>query len=99
MTKTLAFVALLAALTAAQKGEIITDPIFEVPGESLKEPKLAYCKMKYDPTNPTTYPYGLFKFYQANYLDDVHIKGYMKQMPPPASHHGLHINYKSYPGQ
>ena len=58
----------------------------------------AYCKMKWDPTNPTTYPYGLFKLYQNGPADDVHIKGWMTQMPPPASPHGFHINYKPYPG-
>ena len=51
-----------------------------------------------DPTFPTTHPYGLFKLYQNGPAADVHIKGSMRQMPPPASAHGFHINYGTYPG-
>ena len=54
--------------------------------------------MRHDITNPTTLPYGFFKLYQASPFDDVHIDGEMWQMPPPASSHGFHINYKPYPG-
>ena len=54
--------------------------------------------MSYVYTYPTTYPYGLFRFYQDGPSDDLRISGWMKQMPPPASGHGLHINYKPYTG-
>ena len=41
-------------------------------------PRRAYCHMKYDPANPTTFPYGRFYLYQQNPLTPVLIKGKMK---------------------
>lgn len=73
-----------------------TTPANQISYPPWWKPRRAYCKMQYDPTNPTTYPYGAFKLYQANPASNVLIKGYMKQMPPPASPHGFHINYKPY---
>ena len=60
--------------------------------------KMAYCDMKPNPTNLTTYPYGMFKLVQPSPIDDVHIDGWMRQMPSPASEHGFVINYRYYPG-
>ncbi len=114
MTKTFALAALFAALSAAQdrphkKEDMINididppttiEPIGPIDDiiVPIWKPKRAYCRMKYDPTNSTTNPYGYFKLYQANPWSNVLISGWMKQMPPAASEHGFHINYKSYPG-
>ena len=54
--------------------------------------------MHWDLTSPTTFPYGKFKLFQASPWTDVYIDGEMWQMPPPASSHGFHINYKAFPG-
>ena len=52
--------------------------------------------MYYDGNNPTTYPWGRFYLYQKNPYEPIHIRGYMKQMPPPASEHGFAINKNGY---
>jgi Cu/Zn superoxide dismutase len=54
------------------------------------------CKMHYDPSYPTTYPWGMFYLYQAGPSDDVHIWGFMHQMPAPSSEHGFAINENRY---
>ena len=98
MTKSFAILPIFTALASAQldpfPGEITTDPVTvrPLPG------KMAYCQMEHDATFPTTYPYGLFRLYQEDPSAGVRITGWMKQMPPPASAHGFHINYKAYPG-
>jgi Cu/Zn superoxide dismutase len=52
--------------------------------------------MYYDRDNPTTYPYGRFYLYQSSPSAPIYIRGYMRQMPPPASKHGFAINERAY---
>ena len=87
--------------TSINLPDIATPELPKIPSDIIAfppwwKPRRAYCRMHYDPTNPTTNPYGYFKLYQANPFADVKISGWMKQMPPPASEHGFHINYKPY---
>ena len=58
--KAFAMAAILAAVTAGQEiqakeAESVT-PIYY-------KPRRAFCKMRYDITNPTTFPHGYFKLY------------------------------------
>ena len=57
--KTFALTALLAAIASAQKVPPYIDPSIEIKWK----PRKAYCEMKWDITNPTTLPHGMFKLY------------------------------------
>ena len=53
---------MLAALHAAvTTGQI--ELIHELKPDVKWESKRAFCRMKHDPTNPGTLPYGYFKLY------------------------------------
>lgn len=60
--------------------------------------RLAYCKMRYCSDYPTTYPYGLFRLYEWGPWSPLHIRGYMRNMPPPNSRHGFTINTNPFDG-
>jgi hypothetical protein len=55
------------------------------------KPRRAICRMYRNPVYPTTYPWGIFYAYQNGPADDVHISGFMHQMPNAPAKHGFAI--------
>jgi hypothetical protein len=55
------------------------------------KPRRAICRMYRNPVYPTTYPWGIFYAYQNGPADDVHISGFMHQMPNSPAKHGFAI--------
>ena len=61
--------------------------------------RMGYCRMQYNPVNPTTYPYGAFWLHEYGPYAPLYIRGYMRQMPGPNSRHGFTINSNPFNGQ
>ena len=61
--------------------------------------RFAYCRMRYNPAYPTTYPYGAFWLHEYGPWAPLRIRGYMRQMPGPNSWHGFLINRNRFDGQ
>lgn len=61
--------------------------------------RYGYCKMRWNPSYPTTNPYGYFKLRERGWFAPMEIKGYMQQMPPSASKHGFSINTNLFDGK
>ena len=61
--------------------------------------RVGYCKMRYNPAYPTTYPYGAFWLHEYGPWAPLRIRGYMRQMPSPSSWHGFLINRNRFDGR
>jgi len=60
---------------------------------------MGYCRMRYNPVFPTTYPYGSFWLHEYGPWSPMTIRGYMRQMPGPNSRHGFTINTRRFNGR
>lgn len=56
----------------------------------------SYCRMRYNPAYPTSYPWGIFWLREYGPWSPLYIWGKMWQMPAPASKHGFSINTKPF---
>jgi Cu-Zn family superoxide dismutase len=83
-------VTLLASMSAAQFEPHDSD---FVPLPIKWKPKRAICRMHWNPSYPTTNPWGIFYLYQNGPTDDVHISGFMHSLPSPQPYkYGFAIN-------
>ena len=60
--------------------------------------RMAYCRMRYCSDYPTTYPYGVFWLHEWGPWSPLHIRGWMRNMPPPNTRHGFLINTNPFDG-
>lgn len=65
--------------------------------KAVTDSRQAYCRLKYNPAYPTTYPYGNMEL--AEYWGSpLFIRGWMRQLPAPSSAHGFAFNERPYDG-
>ena len=62
-------------------------------------PQRAYCKMRWNPTYPTTYPYGAYHLWQWSPASPVYIWGYMLNLPYSYKRYALTINERRWDGK
>ena len=58
--------------------------------------RMSYCRMRWNPVNPTTYPYGSFYLYEYGPWAPMRIRGYMRRMPTSGSTHGFSIKQNRF---
>ena len=53
--------------------------------------RFSYCRMRWNPVYPTTYPYGSFSMIEYGPWAPMRIRGYMRRMPTSGRTHGFSI--------